>query len=79
MAVTVYKGIYQLWPMVRFVIKAEDFNNVIYPSLLPLLKRGLLPLIDPPGSIEDQAFDDYVQKRKQQLASESKLEDTIVA
>jgi hypothetical protein len=38
-----------------------------------------IQIIDPPGSIEDKAFDDYVQKRKQHLASESGLEDTVVA
>ena len=38
-----------------------------------------IQIIDPPGSIEDKAFEDYVQKRKQQLASESGLEDTVVA
>jgi hypothetical protein len=38
-----------------------------------------IQIIDPPGSIEDKAFDDYVLKRKQQLVSESRIEDTIEA
>jgi hypothetical protein len=38
-----------------------------------------IQIIDPPGSIEDKAFDGYVQNRKQQLASEPGLEDTVVA
>ena len=38
-----------------------------------------LQIIDPPGSVEDQAFDDYVRKRGEHLASESELEGTNIA
>ena len=38
-----------------------------------------LQIIDPPGSVEDQAFDDYVRKRGEHLASESELEGTNIS
>ncbi len=58
-----------------------EVREVGVPSVYP--DTGLwvesIQIIDPPGSIEDKAFDDYVLKRKQQLASESGLEDTVLA
>ena len=38
-----------------------------------------MQIIDPPGSVEDQAFNDYVRKRGEHLASESELEGTSIA
>lgn len=38
-----------------------------------------MQIVDPPGSVEDQAFDDYVRRRGQQLATESELEDRSVS
>jgi hypothetical protein len=38
-----------------------------------------MQIVDPPGSAEDQAFDDYVRKRGQQVASGSGLEDRSVS
>ena len=35
-----------------------------------------MEIVDPPGSIEDQAFSDYVNKRGQHMASESELDAT---
>jgi hypothetical protein len=38
-----------------------------------------MQIVDPPGSVEDQAFDEYVRRRGQQLATESELEDRSVS
>jgi hypothetical protein len=37
-----------------------------------------LQIIDPPGSVEDQAFHDYVRKRGEHLVSEPELEGTSI-